>query len=496
MLRSESDRSREWTTDVYLITILLVFLLFPGISGYGNITFSKYVFLLVATGAWLAALVFLSIRDKRGPGRLRAPQLAALAFLAAATLSWLCSPWRADALIGAGRCDGLLMLALYVLIFLGVSLLTRPKKLQAAAFAAGVTVCCAVAALQLFGLDPFRLFPAGYGYYDAGIDYSGTYLGTVGNTNVLDAVLCAGLPLFLSLYILGESPLFLLPLIPGYFVAVFSGGSGAMVAYAVCALALPPLLLTDASRLRRALRGAAVILCSAAAALCYHPDYVNRTLMPRFVLTPTGGAAAAAAVLCLIASLLPWGGFALSQRTLRRCFLALDAALILGALAFLWHYSGTTGTLYELREVLHGHVEDAYGSSRVLIWRRCLELFAERPLLGGGPGTLALRAGIEWSRYVPETGITLRSYVDNAHNVYLGYLVNCGVPGLAAYLALLGLTCCAAAGTRDSSMTAALSLGALCAAVHAFFGLGLFLSEPFFWVILGLLCAEKESICT
>lgn len=49
-------RYAERITDVYIITMLLLFPLFFGFSGYSEITLSKYVFFLAATALWLAAL--------------------------------------------------------------------------------------------------------------------------------------------------------------------------------------------------------------------------------------------------------------------------------------------------------------------------------------------------------------------------------------------------------------------------------------------------------
>ena len=51
------DRLTERITDVYLITMLLIFPLFFGFSGYAEITLSKYIFFLAATGLWLVALL-------------------------------------------------------------------------------------------------------------------------------------------------------------------------------------------------------------------------------------------------------------------------------------------------------------------------------------------------------------------------------------------------------------------------------------------------------
>ena len=497
--------TRESVTDLYLITVLCIFPLFFGFSGYTDITLSKYIFWLAATGLWLAALGVLSLAggspsdsaSARGPSAARA---AAWGFLAVCLISWLASPLRREGFLGAGRYDGLLTLSSYVLCFLGLARFARPRAIHAAAFAVGVGVCCCVGVLHLFGKDPLGLFPGTLNYYDAGTLYSGRYLGTIGNTNIQDAVLCVSLPLFYALYVCGigggRCGLFLLPLLPGCFVLLRSGGSGAAVALCACALALPPVLITGPARLRRALRGLSLMLVPAAAALAFAPEYADRSLSVRFALTPSGAAALGAGAVLFALSALPFRRLHPDRRMLRRAFLVLDAAILSGAWALVFFWPGTGGALYELRNALHGHLEDSYGSSRIRIWRECLRLVPEHPLLGGGPGTLALRVHIDFSRFVPETGRTLRSTVDNAHNIYLGYLVNCGILGLGAYLALL-LISLAGAVKRGGALALCLALAVFCAAIHGLFGLGLFLSEPIFWAVLGLLCASgRDTRCS
>ena len=115
------------------------------------------------------------------------------------------------------------------------------------------------------------------------------------------------------------------------------------------------------------------------------------------------------------------------------------------------------------------------------IWRGVLALIPERPVLGGGPGTLALRLEIEFSRYVPETGETLRTFVDNAHNQYLQLLADTGAAGLAGYVLLLACTL-----THAVKKRAPQTMALLCYCVQDFFGLGLCLVSPVFWAILGL----------
>ena len=492
LLRAGS--ARETATDCYLITMLGIFPLFPGWEGYVNITAAKFWFFLIATGLWLLGLLALTLFGReRGGARPRSAQWAGLAMLAILLLSWLCSPWRAESFLGAGRYDGLLSWILYLLVFLGVSRFTVFKRCHAAALAAGAGLCCLVGTLQLFGLDPLRLFPGDLTFYDSGVRYSGAYLGTIGNTNILDAVLALALPLCAACWLQRGRWPWLLPLVPGLFVVLRAGGGGIKAALAACALVGMPLLLTELPRVRRALRLAALAALIAAVALAYAPDYGGRVLHAAFSVTGAVWAALLASALLLALSLVPPKGFAPSPRGLRRFFALLSLLTLAAGALLVWLRPGTQGTAYELHEILRGHWEDGYGSSRIRIWRECLALAPERLLLGGGPGTLGLRLDIQFSRYVEETGQTLRSYVDNAHNIFLGVLLNEGVLGLAAYLATAALSLRSAlrrGGPGGKTLVLAL-LGGL---VHALFGLGLCLSEPVFWALLGLAAANKEEI--
>lgn len=145
---------------------------------------------------------------------------------------------------------------------------------------------------------------------------------------------------------------------------------------------------------------------------------------------------------------------------------------------------GRSGTVYELSRILRGDFSPGFGSSRLGIWKETLALVPERPLLGGGPGTLALRVDIRFSRFVPETGQTLSTYVDNAHNEYLGFLADLGIPGLALYLGAMGrhlFLLPAVAGPRVPWGCAL-----VCYWIQAFFGLGLCLTAPLLWLSWGL----------
>ena len=100
-------------------------------------------------------------------------------------------------------------------------------------------------------------------------------------------------------------------------------------------------------------------------------------------------------------------------------------------------------------------MQDSFGSSRVAIWREALRLFAEEPLLGGGPGSFGMRSALEFSRFVEETGMTVTTRADNAHSAALTALTDLGVPGL-----LLWCACWAYVLTRRGG--AAATPAALC----------------------------------
>ena len=491
LLFSRPADGRQAVTDGYLLVMLLIFPLFTGVRGYADVTASKYLFFVTATCLWLLALVVLSVVGSRSAddapraAKARSLPLWAAVFPAACCLSALLSPFGTACLIGAGRFDGLVTQLLLCAVFFGVSRFGHFRHIHAAALAVSATVCCLVAFLQLLGYDPLWLFPGELCYYDAGIRFPGVFLGTVGNADLHSAFLCLAFPLFLSLFVSGRTRrarLYLFPLFVSVAGLVVSGVSGGLLAAGLCALLSPVLLVRDLACLRRWLIAMAVCLLAAAPALAFRGERTGGAVVWGF--SPDRRAIACLILAAVCVSLCAGTHCirrAVSETLLRRSFLALAAAALLLGLAAVWFSPAESGTVYELSQAMHGHLEDSYGSSRVRIWRAVLALIPERPLLGGGPGTLPLRLDIAFSRYVQETGETLRTYVDNAHNQYLQLLADTGAAGLAGYVLLL--VCSLAHAAKNHAPQ---TLALLCYCLQDFFGLGLCLVSPVFWAILGL----------
>lgn len=210
--------------------------------------------------------------------------------------------------------------------------------------------------------------------------------------------------------------------------------------------------------------------------------------MALFVLYRSKCSSAWVALLGSCAVMLP----RLTRGRRRTAVLTVEAALLAAAMAAVYFYPGRSGTLYEASRLLHGEADGSFGSHRLDIWREVCALIRQRPVFGGGPGTAAARLHIEFTRFVPETGRTLGTYVTNAHNEYLGYALNLGLVGLALYLGMMGVTFFR---PRKSGEDAAWLWGAAAYWIQAFFSLGLVVSAPLLWCAWGLALAPEETGC-
>lgn len=488
---AEGKDPRRQITNIYIITMLLLFPLFTGFSGYSEITFSKYLFFVIATALWIISLAAANIFGGFGAEKFRLWHWLGLAFMAIVCISAVLSPYKPNVLIGCGRYDGLITQLLYAAIFIGVSMYGRPEKSHFIALGISLTICCAVAVFQLFNINILGLFPGDYSHYDKGIRYSSAFLGTIGNTNVLSEYLCVAVPALFALPVVCGTKLSLLSLAPIFlsiFVMIRADVSGGIVALGCCALVGAPIVLTDMCRVRRGLALLAFAILPLMLALAFCPEYEGGVFSFSFRFGKLSLLLAMAAAALLVLSLI-LGRVSgnVPTKKLRLVFGGISACAVVVGLILVYFTPATEGTVYELSRLLHGEAEDSFGSSRILIWRECLEAWKAYPLFGSGPDTLSERIDIDFSRYVEETGKTLSTSVDNAHNIYLGYLVNTGLAGALSYLAMLLSTFRAWLKNTRSPLVCALGLGFVCSCVQGFFGLGLCLSAPVFWISTALI---------
>lgn len=424
------NRAR-WLTDKYILVMLGLFPLFVGVRmhAYGNITASKFYFFAVATGLWAAASAVLVVI-----GRLRGERLA---------------------------------------------LAVRPAHLAVAAFLAvsGLSACLSeYGAVCLMGASRYNGYLT-YVLYCV-VFYGVSFLAAPRRRYVwafgASTALCCVIAL---LQLARLDPFWLYPEGTNYYDKYVAYNSAFLGTIGNVGLLAAYLCLSGPTLLGFAL--------------------LSRRRVDRLLLIP-GLLALVVLLTCDVdAGLVALAGGALVgvPMLLQRPGAARAAAftsggLTLAGLGGVYFWPGESGLLYELSQVLHGHLADEFGSHRGQIWKSCWALFREKPWLGGGPGTAALRIDIEW--YSDVRGQAVR--VNNAHNVYLGYLVDVGIPGLLCYGA--ALVCGLVTWFRRRGLGAiypALGWGLLCYWIQDFFGLGLSLTAPMMFVVFGLLESKPPA---
>lgn len=165
----------------------------------------------------------------------------------------------------------------------------------------------------------------------------------------------------------------------------------------------------------------------------------------------------------------------------RRAWVAISAALIAAVV--------TVGSIV----IYTGARLPADFATRVDIWNRAVMMIAAFPLTGVGLNAFRSLQPI----VAPSSHLSPAVDIAHAHNIFLQTALDLGLPGLCAYLALLGvaLANCVriAGGTSPVRRDVALALAANIAAVHLF---GLTDAVPLgakvgllFWFTLGLLAA-------
>ena len=428
-------------TAAYLAGMLFVYLLFPGFGGYELLTVYEVKMFYWLSGAYLLLAAVIRVElwvvgAAKAPRPVDAwrgfsrPEKLVLLYWAVTGVSTLFSIDPATAFWGGGRAEGFLTITLYCGCFLLISRWGRPARWMLLLFGGAMALNCVLALVQMAGFNPFTLYPAGMTYHDANVLYAGEFLGTLGNADILSAVLCIAIPaMWTAIIVLRDRRRFFL-LIP-------------------------------------------LVLCAA-------------VLLGSFV---AGGIVGVAGSVLLSIPTLPKG-----KNTRRRLALLMAVILLCGLAGVYFLGEQMGGFAAEASALLHGQWDDSFGSGRLFIWRNVVGLLPERLLLGGGPDTLGLRVTAAFERYDETLGVLIRSTIDSAHNEYLNILVNQGLAALLLYLAALvsaAIRWLKNAHARPAAAICGSAVLGYC--IQAFFGVSSPISTPYLWIALALLTASTKG---
>jgi O-antigen ligase len=156
----------------------------------------------------------------------------------------------------------------------------------------------------------------------------------------------------------------------------------------------------------------------------------------------------------------------------------------------------SSGPLEPVHSLLRG--KSATTAIRVLEWEATARLIAARPVLGTGPESFEVAFQAVYPPALTVYG-GARATGGRAHNDFLDWTVNAGLLGLAAYLALVVVTCwcgwrAAQRAPRDESLVmVALIAGVVAYLVANQFSFGTAATLSTLWLSLGLLAALPLS---
>lgn len=427
-------------TDIFIYIMLTVFILYCGTSGYSGMFESKFnIFCFTCGGYVIITLLILfelilighiKFEPTKLIKNMGVPQKLAIVYLIFTWLSALISPYFPDTLIGVSRYEGAITISIYCLVFVLVSYFGKITKHMIYVFSGTVAIFSVICILQIYGLNPFMFYPEGYNYNDAYIAYNGQFLGTIGNTDTVAAFLCIAIPI----------------------------------------LWMSLIHLTDKKRF--------FIILPLILSI-----YV---LVKMWVLAGIVGIA--------IGTLLSIPFSIKMTKAQRKIILLTTSIIFIVGIVSIYFSKTESGLFFEIRALLHGNFDDAFGSGRMYIWKSVLKEIPKNLLLGTGPDTM-LNTNIQpFIRFDTRLDASIVGQIDIAHNEYINILFHQGIFAFLSYCALIVSVGYGwlKHGNRFKYI-GILGSSFMCYLIQAFFGFSSCVVSPLFWMIMALIISKRNT---
>lgn len=481
-------------TTAYLCA---VFLLHPLVFSnlYFNITETKHVFFLTASGVYLLALLFARIALPPDYGvarekvKIHPAVIAVLLLFAVSLIGGLITRYRGEVFFGENnRYQGLLTLFCYGCLIFALSRRKIDLSWPERAFLIAACAVSLFGVLHHFGLDPIG-FKENLNAGDRG-----RFLSTIGNADFYGAYMVLAFSVALGFFLRarqrGEQIFAAIALVVVSFGTLVAGSDSAALGLIAAAVIVPLLLFSDSVAMRRLpMAWAIFFLCGFTFGLL--SGLPSETYLSTFfavVCRPV------VALPLLAVSLALW--FALRRVSPERLACAkrpyaaaLIAALLLGILALVLINTALRGLpLGGLERYLR--FSESWGTDRGKIWTFVIDVFKKLPfaqkLFGASSGALFHADAVK--------PIFADAGLDTAHNEYLQYLVTNGALGLISYLAVLIFAI--REGFRRSNaepVYRGLTLAVAAYAVQAAVNIAQPMTTPLLIVLIGILVSRKTE---
>lgn|GEM_PF-390363 len=497
--KSHKKRSVVLTivTSVYVGLLISVFLLAIPAGGYMVIDAFKYTLFLLICGGYCVVVAVIRfqfaaagvrpINLREGIREIPLVMWLLFLYLGFTIFSAIFSGYG-GVFFGGFRQEGVLTVAIYVFTCFFLSKYFVLQKWMLPLLGVSVILFCALSFVQLTGANPFMLFPEGFNYYDAGIYYSGEFLGTIGNAGLGGAFLSIVAGIFAVAVVRGRY-LFCIPLFFAVWLIFAMRINAAIFALVVGFVIMLPVLVKCRESLARTLIVLAVMI--SAFALSQAVVFGNGITAFYFSrLTPLIASVIVSLLTVLVKNVIVFDKIPIKWCRLGALLFTLFIVLF-AVLYLLFFGDNHDGMIFEASQMLRGYWDDSFGTSRIFIWRSVLDrLTLWGFLFGTGPDTLGHWDIPPFTRFSEELGINLTVHIDDAHNKYLHMLATRGIFTLLSYLSAIVLILVKWIRSSDNHVIMITGAGIVFYCIQAFFGITSLITASFFWACVGI------CICT
>ncbi len=493
-------------TVVFVFALIFFSLFTLVLKDYTNITLVKYNTFLIISLPLILYYIYekgsLALTDgyfKRTTKSNTLTYVLISLFLFFNIISVLFSPYKqyvnssgkSVLLFGAGRYDGLIVLALLVICFFIFSFEKILNNLFVNVVSISACLSLLIGFLQIFGFNPLKFYTT-MNFYTSGQSFA----TTLGNIDVVSTYLCVVFALIAFSYIALKAnkackafwltTLFFSVL----FLIKINVDSGKIALLVTLAIALP-LLIRKKDWFLKLLDVFSICSFAFAISSLLNLKYDQKIII-KFNFSNSFFILIAISILCLISRVL-CKKFLKESYTKSVCFgiVAVEILLLVAAIIYIKNADFENQTFKELSLLLNGKADDSFGSHRLGLWKYTLQLCKKRLFFGFGTGSFK-QAFVEFMKNAsPE--FSSGGY-DFAHNEFLQILYNCGIFGLISYLGFLAILIVKSFKVYlQSEKITVLVFAVVCYLSQAFFTFSIVLVSPLFWILLGMLTFEIRN---
>lgn len=497
----DEKRILSTITEIYIIFLLIFFPILINQNGYEKILEIKYcsyisitvIYLVINILVFLYFLIVKKINYFKNY-KFNKIHFFVLIFLIVNIIATILSPYKNYNLIkGLGRGEGLLNVILYVSMFVNISVFGEFKKRYLLYFSISNIIVSGIGLLQYLGLNPLNL------YKELSGPYNMSYISTIGNIDFMSAYYTIMLTVSTLSFIFvkdkkKKSWVHLLSMILGITIFLLIDVDSGKVAFLFVTMLIVPYILKSSEFLYKFLISLAVVVFGYFLVYFLNMSYFysNFTYKPILNINLISFILMLTIIFLLITSYYIYKNkyeMKSIKKVRKYVYISYIFIGILGILV-LYLYPFKTGILYQVHEMLHGNFDDTFGTYRIFLWKRSLNLIPSYPIFGTGPDTFAMRF---MSNYYIDL-IKLDGYItinDNAANVYLTMLVNIGIAGLLSYL-LIVCNIIKRCIKSNSKYIFIFFIAFVCFLVQDFFNLTVVIITPIYYLLMAILTMKDN----